>query len=184
MKKTISWIICLLIFLSSYAWNVPIKKYDLFQLDEQIIENELKDLMLLEEYVNGNEGIIFAEILYNAELTLVEQALNFKLEDVPRIHGTNEGPFGIPSFFWGMVPGFLGSMAGGLAGGLATELAGGLCCVFSPIGGTLLGLGGVALVYYETESRTEVQYALLGCIAGNVMSWGLLYVIGEARNAF
>ncbi|MCH8905057.1 MAG: hypothetical protein IIA45_14215, partial [Bacteroidetes bacterium] len=100
MKTAITCFISLLILQCSAADGAPLRTSELFHLDEQFIANELKELTLLEEYVNENEGLTYCKIIEMKNSSLYEPGCNFPLENLSN-DIFNELPMGIPAFFWG-----------------------------------------------------------------------------------
>lgn len=110
---------------------------DYFAVDEAVIQQELRQLTMLESIVLSKPyeaGISNEKINYSL-LSGAKDSLDI-----------NDHLLGIPSFWWGFGGGFLG----------------GASCY----GTGTLGLGAVGYVYWVTDSKKEATQALLGCIAG------------------
>lgn len=77
----------------------------LLVLDESAFDEAMQELNALDEYLETNEGITFADL----ESTESELIINMDKSTAPLgMSSENEPPLGIPSFLWGCVFGILG----------------------------------------------------------------------------
>jgi hypothetical protein len=109
---------------------------DLFKVDDQEINAEFAQLNELEQFVEANEGITLSEI--NSNNPLVQNVINPSNLEIDNNFARNDGPWGIPSVFWGFCP------------------------TFVPYAGCFLGIGGVLAVYFTLEDKDETKKSLIG----------------------
>lgn len=104
MNKLI-FLISLIIGLLSF--NIKASNLDLFQYDENIINEKFQSLNNLEIFINQNQGITLTEIQANNEndgliVNLDKNGINNSLNIF------TDPPLGIPSFMWGCCFGWVG----------------------------------------------------------------------------
>lgn len=74
-------------------------------LDEETLNEAMAELNELDEYLNDNEGVTFADL----ESSGSELILNVDNSSAPLgVDQENEPPLGIPSFLWGCILGVVG----------------------------------------------------------------------------
>jgi len=88
--------------LSARASNIPLPSVDesVLVLDETALDMAMAELNELDEYLDANEGVTFAEL----ESSESELIANMDNSTSPLgMDSANEPPLGIPSFLWGCV---------------------------------------------------------------------------------
>ncbi|MBT4968988.1 MAG: hypothetical protein HOM80_08265 [Bacteroidetes bacterium] len=78
----------------------------LFDIDEERVKSELKDINDLESFLTLNQGLSFQDIIILPDF----QHINFSLNDSSKTSVIKELPLGIPPFFWGFclsIPGVI-----------------------------------------------------------------------------
>ena len=93
--------------LSARSSNIPLPSLDesVLVLDESALNEAMLELNELDEFLNDNVGITFAD-LESAESALI---VNVENSTAPLgMDQENEPPLGIPSFLWGCLLGVVG----------------------------------------------------------------------------
>jgi hypothetical protein len=130
---------------------------DLFDYDENKIEQEFRELTILEAQLIENPNLTFDQILnqnpaYRYLLTSTEYS-PFGITNI-------SAPGKIPSFWWAFSLSIIGSYT--LYGAVAGPIA-------------------VGVVYFSTEkNKEETKKAIYGCLTGTILGLGIRYIVSNA----